>query len=191
MNRFHGHMSGHGFSDLLRSAKNKSIQMPANNLQHGAKSQHGGSTQRRPNDKATQTHMDAKNFSGSRAGRRGSGAHDAPRRAPEMDPEHRIARGSPGTSGRTIHHATKIKRHHGVPAHHAIGANRTKFGKTRTGMLKGTTGLSAEANQEHGVPGHQSVINRGPVPTGGYKHSASAARVSNLAKKLSFHTSVH
>ena len=194
MNRFHSGMRGHGFSDLLRSmSKNKSIQIPANNLQHGAKPELGGSTLRRPNDKAIIKHMDAKDKSGSRNGRRGSGSHDAPRRAPEMDPEHRIARGSAGTEGRSIHHPTHVKRAGSVPGEHLIGARRTKFTKSRTGMLKGSSGMSDFVEHKHGVPGHQSVINRGPVPHGGYKHgkAPSRTRVANLAKKLSFHTSVH
>jgi hypothetical protein len=193
MNRFHSGNRG-GFASLLRSmSKNKSIQIPANNLQHGAKPEHGGSTQRHPNNKSTQRHMDAKDNMGTRVGRRGSGAGQQPTRSPKLDPEHRIARGSPGTEGRTIHHKTHIKPHHSVPGEHLIGARRTNFSKTRTGMHKGSAGMSDFVNKQHGVPGHQSVINRGIVPSGGYKATkgVSRARVSNLAHKLDFHTSVH
>jgi hypothetical protein len=174
-------------------SKNKSIQIPANNLQSGKKPQAGGSAgNRRPNDKATQKHMDAKTFSGTRIGRRGSGAHDAPSRSPQLDPEHRIARGSAGTEGRTIHHPTHIKKMHSVPAHHPIGAMRTQFKKSKPGMFKGETGMSDFVEHKRGVPGHQSVINRGMKPTGGFKHGrkTSAHRISDIAKKLSFHQSI-
>lgn len=192
MNRFHSGSHSHGFSNLLRSmSKNKSIQMPANNLQAGAKPEHGGSTQRRPNDKATIKHMEAKDSAGRQPG--GARISHGARRAMRTVPGHRIAEGPVGTDGRAIHHETDIERKHGVPGHHAIGANRSKFSKTRAGMFKGKSGMSPEVEDHEGVPGHQSVINRGIKPHGGFKHAKmpSRTRRMNLASKLNFHSSVH
>jgi hypothetical protein len=166
----------------LRQAGHKGVQLPANNLQAGAKPEHGGSTQRRPNDKAIQRHMDAKNSPARQPG--GARISHGPRKAQKLGDAagHRIARGSPGTSGREIHHKTEIERAGHVPAPHHIGALRTKFSKGKTPVKMGSSGMSPEVGGSPGVPGHQSVINRGVKPSGGYSH----AHKQKIASKLSW-----
>jgi hypothetical protein len=180
-----GRRGGHGsFSQLLRSAgKGNSIQKPVPMTQPGAKPEKGGSAgNRRPDNASTQRHMDAKTSAGHQPG--GTRISHGSKKAWVDKPSVRIAEGSPGTSGREIHKPNKMERAGKVPAEHLIGARRTKFGKSTTSKKLGTSGMSSEVSGRPGVPGHESVINRGPKGRGGRK--VSYGRRAGLARKLQY-----
>ena len=159
MNRFgRGNGSG-GFAALLRSNGGRPVNKPNNAASTpGGKPEAGGSAgNRRPNDKGIQRHMDAKTSAGHQPG----GASKRAGHAAKLDPEHRIARGPVGTSGRIIHHAPEkesAKMHPGK--HISIGPHRSGTSSQKLSST-GRTKMSPEVSGRPGTPAHQSVINRG------------------------------
>ena len=179
---------GHGFSELLRNTRRTgagAVNLPNNHVSTpGGRPEAGGSKgERRPNDKATQRHMDAKDNAGHQPG--GARISHGSRKPWTDKPNVRINEEKPNRSPREINtYPTKKERAGTVPAPHLIGANRTKFSKSTTSKKLGSSGMSATVKSRPGLPEHQSVINRGPKGGGGRK--VSFGRRAKLARSISY-----
>ena len=184
---YHRAMHSRGFSQLLRSAGHKGVQLPVNNKQTGASAETGGSSgNRKGNDAATQRFMDAKTSAGHQPG--GARISHGPKKAWTNKPSVRIAEGSTGTSGRVIHHATEKESAAMHPGKEIlIGAKRSGR-SSHVLSSSGRTHMSPEVESHEGMPAHQSVINRGIKPHGGFKHAKKfgMAKRMGMARKINW-----
>ena len=170
----------HGFSNLLRMAKGNGMQgIPASHPPKG-----GSAGNRKPNNAATQKHMDAKNSprgGGPRAYDRIMNGRKSQKLGDSF--EGRIARGSAGTEGRQIHHQTEITKKHETPGHISVGPHRSGKSSHKISRSSGSTGMSPEVSGRPGVPAHQSVINRSGSSKG---RGVSYGRRQKMAHSIQF-----